>query len=128
VLFCKADADAERNYESTSYAYSMAFYHSAEQIDSMADTKLTYSSPQPSLGQRGGHVSSPTDKVLAGEWTSNHERLAGDTGWWTWQGARNYLFADAHVAFLPATRLRPANDGKPNPCLTAHGIHGRDVE
>jgi hypothetical protein len=72
-------------------------------------------------------VGCPAEKVLAGEWTSNHERVANDTGWWTWEGARNYLFAEGHVAFLPATGLHPGNDGKPNPCLTRHGIRGRDV-
>ncbi|HPD14375.1 MAG TPA: DUF1559 domain-containing protein [Planctomycetota bacterium] len=128
VLFCKDDDQAENKYESTSYAYSMAFYHSAAQIDAMTTTKLTYSSPQPSLGQRGSQVSNPVQKVLAGEWTSNHERVTGDTGWWVWEGTRNFLFADGHTAFVAATALRRANDGKPNPCLTRHGIHGRDVE
>ncbi|HUT35600.1 MAG TPA: DUF1559 domain-containing protein [Planctomycetota bacterium] len=128
VLYCKQDEQADVKYESTSYAYSMAFYHSAAQIDAMTATSASYSSPQPSLGQRATQVSNPVDKVLAGEWTSNHERVANDTGWWTWEGSRNFLFADGHVAFVPATRLRPANDGKPNPCLTHYGIHGRDVE
>ncbi len=128
VLFCRADEQAENKYESTSYAYSMAFYHSAAQIDAMTDTKLTYSSPQPSIGQRGTQVSSPAHKVLAGEWTSNHERVPNDTGWWVWDGTRNYLLADGHVSFVPATAIRAANDGKPNPCLTRNGIHGRDVE
>ncbi len=128
VLFCTSDLDAENKFEATSYAYSMAFYHSSAQIDAMADAALTYSKPQPSLGQRGSQVSSPTEKVLAGEWTSNHERVAGDTGWWVWAGTRNFLFADGHAAFVPATRIRAANDAKPNPCLTHFGIHGRDVE
>jgi len=128
VLFCRADAQAEERYESTSYAYSMCFYHSPEQIDAMTDTSCTYSDPQPSVGQRGNHVGDPVHKVLAGEWTSNHERVAGDQGWWTWAGARNFLFADGHVAFLGARSIHPANDGKPNPCLTRHGIRGRDVD
>lgn len=128
VLFCKADEQAENKYEATSYAYSMAFYHSAAQIDAMTTTSATYSNPQPSVGQRGSRVSNPAHKVLAGEWTSNHERVAGDTGWWAWAGSRNFLFADGHVAFVPATAIRPANDGKPNPCLTRYGIHGRDVD
>ena len=128
VLFCKADEQAESKYESTSYAYSMAFYHSSEQIDAMTSTSLTYSKPQPSLGQRGTQVSCPTQKILAGEWTSNHERVANDAGWWTWEGSRNYLFADGHAAFVPATAIRRANDGKPNPCLTRGGVRGRDVD
>jgi len=128
VLFCKSDPDAENKFESTSYAYSMAFYHSPEQIDGMTSTALTYSKPQPSLGQRATQVSNPVQKVLAGEWTSNHERVIGDTGWWTWEGSRTFLFADGHAAYVAATALRPANDAKPNPCLTRYGIRGRDIE
>jgi len=35
VLFCPQDHIAKDKYESTSYSYSMAFYHSPEQIDDM---------------------------------------------------------------------------------------------
>jgi len=128
VLLCKDDLEAERSYESTSYAYSMCFYHSREQIDAMTATSATYTAPQPSRGQRGTRVADPARKILAGEWTSNHERIEDDKGWWTWGGSRNFLFADGHVAFVDARRIRPANDGKPNPCLTRRGIAGRDVD
>ena len=127
VLFCKADREAEAKFESTSYAYSMCFYHSPAQIDAMTSTADTYSNPQASIGQRVGSVGEPPCKVLAGEWTSNHEPVADDKGWWTWGGARNFVFADGHVAFVEATSIRAANDGKPNPCLTRYGIRGRDV-
>jgi len=128
VLFCKSDVAAEDKFEATSYAYAMTFYHSPEQIDAMTATSATYSSPQPAMGQRGTRVSAPAHKVLAGEWTSNHQRLPEDSGWWTWGGARNFLLADGHVAFVDAMRIYPANDGKPNPCLTRHGTRGRDIE
>ena len=128
ILLCKADEQADSKYESTSYSYSMCFYHSPEQIDAMADTKCTYTNPQPSVGQRGSRVGSPPRTILAGEWTSNHERIPDDKGWWTPAGARNFLFADGHVRFLPAQSIRAANDGLPNPCLTRHGICGEDVE
>jgi prepilin-type N-terminal cleavage/methylation domain-containing protein/prepilin-type processing-associated H-X9-DG protein len=126
VLLCKEDVQADVKYESTSYSYSMCFYHSPEQIDAIKDTKLTYSSPQPPVGQRGSAVADPSHKILAGEWTSNHERIPTDKGWWTWDGSRNFLFADGHVAYLAAKSLYRANDGLPNPCLTFHGIRGRD--
>jgi prepilin-type N-terminal cleavage/methylation domain-containing protein/prepilin-type processing-associated H-X9-DG protein len=127
VLFCRADLQAENKYESTSYAYSMCFYHSPEQIDAIADTACTYSNPQPSIGQRGTAVNFPDRKALAGEWTSNHEPIPDDKGWWTAGGARNFLFADTHADYVPAQNLRPANDGKPNPCLTRRGIRGEDL-
>ena len=129
VLFCKSDPQAEEDYESTSYAYSMCFYHSVGQIDAMSSTKDSYSNARTSIGQRAGDVGEPHRKVLAGEWTSNHERIAGDDkGWWTWAGSRNFLFADGHTAFLAARRIRPANDDMPNPCLTRYGIKGRDID
>jgi len=128
VLYCKSDEQADVKYESTSYSYSMCFYHSREQIDAMTATSATYSSPQPSIGQRPSGVAWPAHKVLAGEWTSNHARVAGDKGWWTWKGERNYLFADGHAAFLAAQLILAANDGLPNPCLTRSGIQGKDID
>jgi prepilin-type N-terminal cleavage/methylation domain-containing protein len=128
VLYCKADKDADTKYESTSYAYSMAFYHSPDQIDAMTKTSDTYSNPQPSIGQRASNVAGPASKILAGEWTSNHAPVPNDKGWWTWAGARNFLFADNHTIYLEARRVREANDHNPNPCLTRRGIRGRDVD
>ncbi|NQT51304.1 prepilin-type N-terminal cleavage/methylation domain-containing protein [bacterium] len=127
IFYCKSDKDADAQYDSTSYAYSMAFYHSPAQIDAMTQTSQTYSDPQPSIGQRASSVGSTDKKILAGEWTSNHHRVDNDTGWWTWQGWRNYHFADGHVAYIETQRLQAANDGKPNPCLTRRGIRGHDV-
>jgi prepilin-type N-terminal cleavage/methylation domain-containing protein/prepilin-type processing-associated H-X9-DG protein len=128
VLFCRSDRVAPSQYESTSYAYSMCFYHTPDQIDGMTATSATYSGPQPSVGQRAGSVADPPHKVLAGEWLSNHRPVPGDQGWWTWEGARNFLFADGHAAFVEARGIRAANDGKPNPCLTRRGIRGDDIE
>ncbi|MHC4557097.1 MAG: prepilin-type N-terminal cleavage/methylation domain-containing protein, partial [Planctomycetota bacterium] len=47
VLFCPKDQTAKEKYESTSYAYSMTFYHSPEQIDDMNSPADTYQNPQP---------------------------------------------------------------------------------
>jgi len=114
-------------YESTSYAYSMAFYHSPEQIDAMSDKSDTYSNPRPSIGQRRDDVAHPAAKILLGEWFSNHRAVDDEQGWWNWQGARNFLFADGHGAFLDAEQILPARDGLPNANLTIHGIKGRDI-
>jgi len=43
VLFCPRDRVSKDKFESTSYAYSMAFYHSPDQIDNC----LLYTSPSP---------------------------------------------------------------------------------
>ena len=127
VLLCPADRTDPAKYESTSYSYSMAFYHSPEQIDAMNSAADTYSNPQPSLAQRVGDVASPSEKILIGEWMSNHVPVEGDQGWWDWRGARGFLLADGQAVFLEAKTIRPARDELPDANLTVHGIKGRDL-
>ncbi|MGB2807960.1 MAG: prepilin-type N-terminal cleavage/methylation domain-containing protein [Sedimentisphaerales bacterium] len=127
VLFCPEDPADENKFESTSYAYSMAFYHSPQQIDDMNDKSDTYSNPQPSIAQQCDNVANPSGKILIGEWSSNHSPMKDeDKGWWGWQGRRNYLFADGHIHFLRAIDIRPARDGLPDANLTIRGIKGTD--
>lgn len=128
VLLCPADKTSPEKFESTSYAYSMAFYHTAAQIDDMNSIADTYSNPQDSIPQGPADVAKPGGKILIGEWLSNHFQIeeGDDPGWWGWAGQRNYLFADGQVRFLRADDLRAANDGNPNPNLTTHSIKGID--
>jgi prepilin-type processing-associated H-X9-DG protein len=127
VFWCPSDPRAEEQYESTSYAYSMAFYHSPEQIDAMTNVEDNYSAPVPSVPQRNAAVRHPTQKVLAGEWYANHAAFGTDEGWFAQGGKRLYLFADGHVRYLQWDELLPANDGLPNPNLTHNGVRGQDV-
>jgi prepilin-type N-terminal cleavage/methylation domain-containing protein len=108
-----------------SYAYSMAFYHSPAQIDTM-DNQNTWLTAKPSSRQRSFSVARPSAKILVGEWFSNHKPVQNDQGWWCWDGTRNYLFADGYVAFLDAEEIRPGRDELPDPHLTVHGIKGYD--
>jgi prepilin-type N-terminal cleavage/methylation domain-containing protein/prepilin-type processing-associated H-X9-DG protein len=128
VLLCPQDSTSPEKYDSTSYSYSMAFYHSPEQIDSMDDSNDTYLNPQPSITQHSYDVAHPYGKIIFGEWLSNHQRIenGGDSGWWGWEGRRNFVFADGHFQFLKAEKMREANDGFPNANLTVHGIKGMD--
>ena len=126
VLFCPQDRVAKEKYESTSYSYSMAFYHSPEQIEDMNSPADTYSNPRPSIAQRSMDVSKPSGKILLGEWLSNHLPIDEDKGWWCWEGARNYLFADGRTSFLKAIEIRPARDEFPDANLTVRGIKGQD--
>lgn len=127
VLFCPQDRTEKEKYESTSYAYSMAFYHSPEQIDTMNSPADTYSNPRPSVPQKSLNVVRTSGKIIIGEWSSNHLRIDGkDDGWWGWDGRRNYLFADGQVNCLKAKDIRPARDGWPDANLTVGGIRGQD--
>jgi prepilin-type N-terminal cleavage/methylation domain-containing protein len=126
VLLCPADRTDPAQYESTSYSYSMAFYHSPEQIDAMPDRAMTFTNPQPSIPQKVTNVAWPSAKILVGEWLSNHVPIEPDPGWWGWEGARCFLFADGQVQFLKAQAIRPTRDNLPDANRTVNGIKGRD--
>lgn len=127
VLFCPSDRTARQQWESTSFAYAMCFYHSPEQIEAMTDPSWTYSAARilPSVGQKLAHVRWPDRKVLLAEWLDNH--TGGANTWWSWKGSRNHLFVDGHVEFLQASRIAPATDGFPDVNLTVGGVAGEDV-
>ena len=131
ILLCPVDKKSVEKYESTSYAYSMSFYHSPSQINSMNTIAHTYSAPLavPAIGQKTTEVSTPSEKIIIGEWLSVHQAVENpddDKGWWCWVGRRNYLFADGSMDYIKAEDIAPANDGNPNPCITVDGIHGSD--
>jgi prepilin-type N-terminal cleavage/methylation domain-containing protein/prepilin-type processing-associated H-X9-DG protein len=132
ILACPSDpAD---NFDRTSYAYCAAFYHTPDQVEQMTDTKDLWSPADmmkfPVESQTEGDLRYPAQKILAGEWTSNHALLGVDSepGWWDWRGSRNFLFADSHVRFVKATRIHPAADTFPDPNVTLGGAGGKDIE
>jgi prepilin-type N-terminal cleavage/methylation domain-containing protein/prepilin-type processing-associated H-X9-DG protein len=124
VLLCPSDKVAPVMWESTSYAYSMAFYHSPEQID---DTTSSFNT-SPAISQNPVNVANPSGKIIIGEWLSNHWLTENENnlGWFFKKGRRNFLFADGQIRFIDANDIRAANDGNPNPNLTKHGIKGTD--
>lgn len=131
ILLCPSDVKAEDSYDSTSYAYSMAFYVAPADIDKMRIFGETVTPPGPACTtQRLENVVYPSKKVLVTEWLSNHE--SPHVGWndpaTAWEGARNYLFVDGHVSYLKARQIRPANDNLPDINLTQGGISGKDID
>jgi len=127
VLWCPQDRISLEKFQATSYAYSMCFYHSPEQINSLHSAHQTYGANAPAaVAQRAGSVAHPAGKILIGEWLSNHCRIEADSGWWCWQGKRNFLFADGSVRYVPAMQIRPARDSLPDANLTIDGIRGWD--
>jgi prepilin-type N-terminal cleavage/methylation domain-containing protein/prepilin-type processing-associated H-X9-DG protein len=134
VLFCPEDQSEPEKYESTSYAYSMAFYHSPEQINNMNSPSDTCGNGPfvESIPQQSLKVTKPSEKIIIGEWNSNHLHVVeqgwyGYGGWWCWQGSRNFLFVDGSVDFIEVKDMAPARDGYPNPNLTVDGIKGSDM-
>lgn len=127
ILFCPSDRTAAANWESTSYAYSLSFYHSPGQVNTMNDKSYTYdvSKIAATIPQKEIRVRHPDRKVLAGEWLDNH--TGGNNGWWSWGGGRNYLFVDGHVEFIKSINIIPANDSLPDVNLTRDGIEGNDI-
>ncbi|HEX2999478.1 MAG TPA: prepilin-type N-terminal cleavage/methylation domain-containing protein [Armatimonadota bacterium] len=126
VLMCPSDSIAQQYYDGTSYSYSAAFYTpvAATTVD-----KYFWLSGVSVQSQTEAAVLYPAQKILAGEWSSNHQALSGaDQGWWDNGGARVFLFADGHVRFVQASRIRPARDNLPDPNLTVNGVAGQDCE
>jgi len=130
VLRCTSDQTPAKTFEATSYAYSMAFYHSPQQINNMNSPLDNYdpSHLKPSIPQESDRVVKPAGKIIVGDWNSNHKRLnqGEDKGWWNELGSRNFLFGDGHVQLLQANKIRKAVDKNPNPNLTKDGIEGID--
>lgn len=125
VLVCPSDMTARRKWDSTSYAYTAACYHTPAQIAVMTTQDLYRPGGPPCVAQPLAAVVSPAQKVVFGEWLSNHSPTK--TGWWSWKGARNHLLADGHVKFIPATRIHRATNGWPDANLTVGGLGGADV-
>ena len=130
ILICPADVEASAKWDGTSYAYSAAFYHTPDQINSMTTDQLwkVEAPAPPCVPRKASDVLWPSKKALLGEWISNHSQER--TNWWDplRRGARNYAFADGHVAFVPASRIGPTVSGLPDVNLTRDGIRGRDLQ
>jgi len=126
VLVCPSDSTARERWDTTSYGYCAAFYHTPGQIAAMTADDLWKEDRFPCVTQHEERVTYPGSKVLVAEWLTNHSSV--QTGWWDWRGARNYLFVDGHVRYLRAMQLSSAGNGMPDPNLTVGGVGGRDVE
>ncbi|MHB1001140.1 MAG: DUF1559 family PulG-like putative transporter [Armatimonadota bacterium] len=130
ILLCPSDSKAKQSFDGTSYAYSMTFYVSPADIDTMSTFGSTVTAPGPRCeSQSESAVLYPSEKAMVTEWQSNHK--SPNVGWnnpaTAWQGARNYLFADGHCKYLQSTQICSANDGLPDINLTRNGIAGKDI-
>lgn len=129
VLYCPSDSSGPEKYDSTSYGYSAAFFHTPEQIAVMKRADLYPGGSVACIPQKAPSVADPARKVLVGEWTSNHAAPRDATWWGTPAGARTYAFADGHVEFVRSERIRPSSDPA-DPIdvnRTAGGVGGSDL-
>jgi len=128
ILYCPSDRTSPQKWESTSYGYSMSFYHSPEQINQMTEPSFTYDTGKivPSIPQKIASVLYPEKKGMVTEWLDNH--TGGNNNWWNWGGSRNYLFVDGHIEFISVNKILPANDNLPDINLTKDGIKGKDIQ
>ena len=125
ILICPSDPSAPAKYDSTSYGYSAACYHTPVQINAMATIDLYAGAPPPCVSQSLAAVELPARKAMVSEWSANHTNLPD--GWWSWNGARNTLFVDGHVKYLQASQINPAGNGFPDINLTVNGLSGADI-
>jgi prepilin-type N-terminal cleavage/methylation domain-containing protein len=144
ILLCPSDTVAGTGFDPTSYGYSAAFYHSAEQIDAMgiANLRLALGTPGPGawcVTRTESEVVFPSRKILLGEYFNSHQRTRGPVGYWgtligpgtpgpdRWDGGRVVVFADGHAAFVQARRQRPSRWDCPDFHLTPGGLDGADI-
>lgn len=129
VFWCPGDQNARDKFDATSYAYSMAFYHSPDQINQMTSAAYNYNPAfaMPPQGVKLTQVKYSSQKILAGEWSSVHFDLSDERGWFGPGGRRVFLFADLHAEVVPWNDIVPGNDGNPNPNLTLDGVRGFDI-
>ena len=135
--FLHCPSDLAPSFDSTSYAYSAAFYLTPAGAASVTGVGCLYASPCPGVmptPQTLAQVAAPARKILVGEWSDNHDGLNAG-GWWTanLNSSRDYLFADGHVKYVRAAALVQAQqpgrypDGFPDPNVTPGGLSGSDV-
>jgi len=145
LLLCPSDTQSGSAYDATSYAYSAAFYHSPNQIDTMRIRNLVSSLNDAGPGaitvtQSSSSVVFPAEKVLVSEWFDSHKAVGGKPigPWGTlksglapgddrWTGARVVVFADAHAKLLQSGQMTPSAEDCPDFNLTPDGVGGSDV-
>ena len=145
ILLCPSDTLSGTGFDATSYGYSACFYHTPGQINALRIRNLRLALNDPGPGavcatQSEASVAFPAQKILVGEWFNSHAPAGGSpVGYWgtltasgtpgpdRWSGARSYVFADGHVKFLPASRLRPSAQDCPDIHLTPNGLDGSDL-
>jgi prepilin-type N-terminal cleavage/methylation domain-containing protein/prepilin-type processing-associated H-X9-DG protein len=150
LLYCPEDS-SRNTFDSTSYAYSAAFYIPNDILQQMTLRKLynldAASAPFLTfMTMSSSQVQFPSSKVMVFEWINAHKSdgvLTGPWGWksgdsaatygwlpgpYRWYGSRNLTFADGHATYKPAKAMTASHLDTPDPNLTVDGIAGTDLK
>ena len=142
ILLCPEDSQSASQFDGTSYAYSLCFFHSPEQIANLNILGTIAGSGAQLLtaSQSSSSLAEPARKILFSEWYNSHRYTGGKPiGPWgstdasfnpgpdRWTGARNATFGDTHAAFVFASRQTPSSQDCPDANLTPDGIFGSDL-
>jgi prepilin-type N-terminal cleavage/methylation domain-containing protein len=149
LLLCAEDIAAS-GFDSTSYAYSVAFYESDESLAAIVSIQnLIQAFSRPGslaipVSRTDADVVFPSQKVMITEWTNNHDYSGSKPiGMWgtiaapfdtpgmdSYSGGRVVLFADLHAKFVKASMFVKKTNPKlnaPDPNLTPEGLGGIDI-
>jgi type II secretory pathway pseudopilin PulG len=136
ILTCPSDTAT--GFNGTSYFYSMAFYVAPKDF-SILSTVPPPSPPWlgifsliiPCTPQSLSKVISPSQKILAGEWADNHDKVySHPQGFYPAPGldtSRAYVFADGHVKYLAMSKLNVGYSGVREANTTIGGVGGVDI-
>jgi len=146
ILLCPSDSLTGTSFDATSYNYAATFYHTPEQTNAMTIRHLRLALNDLGPGaecvtQTEAEVVFPAKKMLVGEFFNSHMHGVGDpVGFWGTltgtetpganrkEGARCYVFADGHAAFVFASRQTPTvPDDCPDMNRTPGGLTGSDL-
>lgn len=150
LLYCPEDS-SRTTFDSTSYAYSAAFYIPNDILQQMSLRKLynldaTSAPILDFVTMSSSQVQYPSSKAMVFEWTNAHKTdgvLTGPWGWkagdaaavynwqpgpYRWYGNRNMTFVDGHATYKAAKAMTPSHLDTPDPNLTVDGIGGTDLK
>lgn len=145
ILICPSDSTATSAFNSTSYAYSAALYHSPDQLAGMTIYNTIPGLNSPGTGAQtvtvaATAVSYPAQKISFIEWLNSHLHEGTATGFWgtlgsglkpgadRWTGGRCVTFVDGHSSFLMAGKQTASSEDCPDPNLTPGGYTGSDLK
>ncbi len=142
LLYCPSDT-SRKSFDSTSYAYSSAFFRSETFLEKATISDLISGAPCLDCETKNSSmVEFPSQKSMIFEWANNHRNSGMATGPWgsasaangwlpasnRWDGYRSHCFADGHVKYVPARSQSASHLDTPDPNMTPGALRGQDLK